>query len=209
MWKGQPTIYDESWVEKLKNMVERNLTMQHEFVCLSNTDISVCRKIPLEYCLPGWWSKVELFNQSFGDWVLYLDLDVLIMQNIDGMIHRAMSAPQGFMITQGRRPGARLNKEKKLEIRDYQSSVFCYNSTLLQYRDFFKMLTISDIRKYHSDQDYMADKWPRLDTFPNEWITKLEEFSGLPPEQTKIVLCIPEKNHEAVEKYDWIKEVWR
>lgn len=77
-------LYNASWVSKLKNGVERNLTKLHRFVCLSDVDVP-CERIPLRHDWPGWWSKVELFSpwmEQEGR-ILYLDLDTLITGNID------------------------------------------------------------------------------------------------------------------------------
>lgn len=72
--------YDAEWVRKLKDGVVRNLTIPHEFKCLS--DIEVPNRIPLRHKWPGWWSKLEVFREVTGP-TLYLDLDSVIVGNID------------------------------------------------------------------------------------------------------------------------------
>jgi hypothetical protein len=73
------SIYDASWVEKLKNAVERNLKRPHVFTCLSDIPVP-CNRIPLKHDWPGWWSKIELFRPGVIDRpTLYLDLDTIIV----------------------------------------------------------------------------------------------------------------------------------
>jgi hypothetical protein len=84
-------IYDESYVNRLASAVSRHLNMDYRFVCLTdstegNIDLNLVDEvIPLEYGLPGWWSKLELFRpEILGDaQVLYFDLDTLIVNPID------------------------------------------------------------------------------------------------------------------------------
>jgi len=76
-------IYDASWVGKLKRGVERNLTIPHRFVCLSDVEVD-CERIPLEHDWPGWWAKIALFEPGLiSGPTLYLDLDTIITGNMD------------------------------------------------------------------------------------------------------------------------------
>jgi hypothetical protein len=83
---GGKVGYDATWVEKLKNSVARNLTIDHKFICLSDVDVP-CERIPLIGTGVGFWSKLELFRPGlFNDPVLYIDLDTVICDNIDGIV---------------------------------------------------------------------------------------------------------------------------
>ena len=67
----------------LKNMIERNITIPHRFVCLSDIDVP-CETIKLKHNWKGWWSKIELFREEvFTGKSLYLDLDTVIVGNLD------------------------------------------------------------------------------------------------------------------------------
>ena len=79
-------IYDASWVDKLKRGVERNITVPHRFVCLSDVPVE-CERIPLKNDWPGWWAKINLFEPGLINGpTLYLDLDTIITGNIDGFM---------------------------------------------------------------------------------------------------------------------------
>jgi alpha-N-acetylglucosamine transferase len=206
MWKGKPTIYDQTWVEKLQRAVAKNLSIPHQFVCLSNMFSSRYDILPLENNWPGWWSKLELFKPGlFTDRVLYLDLDVLILKDLTSMA----ILPSHFMIAKGRAThGLHINRGQGLEVRRYQGSVMMFDpgqadDLYIQFDPKF------DMKKYHSDQDYIGDLFPTLDLFPHQWIRKLEECpDGIPPKEAKIVLCIPDKNDVAAEKHKWVKDLW-
>lgn len=86
--QGGKVNYDASWVEKLKRAVERNLTIPHRFVCFSDCDVP-CERIPLLSGDHGFWSKMQMFRQGvLTGPVLYLDLDTVICQNINDVVHQ-------------------------------------------------------------------------------------------------------------------------
>ena len=81
-------MFPEWWIPQLKKMVERNVTVPHRFVCLSNIDVP-CERIELQDDLRGWWSKIELFRPGiFEGRVFYLDLDTLVLDNIDELLEQ-------------------------------------------------------------------------------------------------------------------------
>lgn len=84
--------YDLRYVEAMRNMVGRNLTTPHNFVCFSDMGRGPGFQ-PLKYNMPGWWSKLELF-QLKGP-VIYFDLDTVIFGNIDHMGKTVMEMPEG------------------------------------------------------------------------------------------------------------------
>lgn len=96
--QGGKVGYDATWVKKLMHGVERNLTISHQFVCLSDCDVP-CTRIPLEEGGSGFWAKLQLFrpNQFTGP-VLYIDLDAVVCQNIDKIVNRVKD--QNFVMWQ-------------------------------------------------------------------------------------------------------------
>jgi hypothetical protein len=84
---GGKVGYDATWVEKLKNSIARNLTVEHKFICLSDVDVP-SERIPLIGTGAGFWAKLELFRPGlFTDPVLYIDLDTVICSNIDNIVN--------------------------------------------------------------------------------------------------------------------------
>lgn len=89
--QGGKVGYDASWVEKLQAMVARNLSLPHQFICLSDCSVP-CERIPLDPLGEGFWAKLQLFQLGrFTSPTLYLDLDTVICQNIDTIIERVRS----------------------------------------------------------------------------------------------------------------------
>lgn len=84
--QGSKVGYDSTWVEKLKNAVARNLTLEHRFFCLSDVDVP-CERIPLISSSTGFWAKLELFRPNlFNGPVLYIDLDTVVCDNLDDIV---------------------------------------------------------------------------------------------------------------------------
>lgn len=76
------------YVYNLKSMVERNTTIDHRFVCLTDRKIDGIDTKILKPGYDGWWNKLQLFDpaQNLGERVVYLDLDTLITSNIDWLL---------------------------------------------------------------------------------------------------------------------------
>jgi len=86
------TKYDKIYVEKLRNMIARHLTVPYEFVCLTDDRhlIEGVRSIikPNQNYAKGWWHKVHMFDPSLPlqGRILYFDLDVVIHDNLDKFV---------------------------------------------------------------------------------------------------------------------------
>lgn len=88
--------YDASWVEKLKRGVERNLSVPHKFVCLSDVPVP-CHRIKAKHDWPAWWIKIELFRKGvITPPCLYIDLDTVITGPLDEFVDR----PEDFSMLQ-------------------------------------------------------------------------------------------------------------
>lgn len=80
--------FEDDYVQNLQSMVKRNTSVDHEFVCLSDRDISGVKTKRLFSGYEGWWNKLQLFHGGFDfhERVVYLDLDTLIVSNIDWLL---------------------------------------------------------------------------------------------------------------------------
>ncbi len=86
------TEYSDEYVRILKASIDRNTTIPHRFICLSDTEIDgietkrLSRGIGKPWIrIDGWWNKLQLFNPSFqlAERVIYFDLDTVITGNLD------------------------------------------------------------------------------------------------------------------------------
>ena len=81
--------YGREYVERLRNMISRHMTIPYEFVCLTDDQhpISGVRNIIQLNAgyTKGWWHKVHMFdpNLPIKGRILYFDLDIVIHNNID------------------------------------------------------------------------------------------------------------------------------
>lgn len=86
------TRYGVEYVQRLRNMVARQLTVPYEFVCLTDDPVPIegVRSIvqPNAKYGRGWWHKVHMFDPTLGikNRILYFDLDVVIHAKIDKLI---------------------------------------------------------------------------------------------------------------------------
>ena len=88
--------YGPEYVNKLYNMVKRNLTIPHRFVCFTDDTTGLDAgidtfpmpeiNIPLKNQISP-WRKLTILGETLGDLqgtTLFLDLDIVIVSNIDG-----------------------------------------------------------------------------------------------------------------------------
>jgi len=71
-------------------MVCKHLTIPHNFYCLSDRQIGDINCLIPDEKWPGWWSKLLLFRYA-GEPVLYLDLDVVIVGELDSLVSYRLS----------------------------------------------------------------------------------------------------------------------
>ncbi len=143
--------YDASHVERLREMVAKHLSTIHRFVCLSDVDVP-CEKIDLTEDRIGWWAKIELFRPGlFEGRVLYLDLDVTVVGELDEIAHY----PEPFAaIKDWLRP-------------TINSSVMVWDVGVMDH--VFLNLSDDDVERLHGDQDWITEQMPEVKIFPREW----------------------------------------
>ena len=172
--------YSPSYVNTLKRMVKRNLTLPYEFVCFTednqglDSDIKVLPLPMLEVI--GWWHKVMMFDPNLplkGN-ILFLDLDVVIFKNIDNLFH---FKPNSFCIIRD------FNRHVVKNYNKFNSSVFRLTTGQHSnvYTD-FKKNTRNTMKRYPGDQDWLrASINSNYNYWPEEWIQSYKwEMRGKP-----------------------------
>ena len=161
------TKYSYEYVNTLHNMCKRHCTIPFEMVCLTDDpeglheDIKV---IPLPDYLNGWWCKPYMYSKELPlkGTILYMDLDVVIANNIDKLFTYEMG--------------------KWCVIRDFTRCMRPkwnrYNSSIVRFRsgqlnnvwEKFRKDYKNIQRRFHGDQDWLweVDKHGQL--WPDEWI---------------------------------------
>lgn len=173
--------YGREYVERLRNMVARHLTVPYEFVCLTDDPVQIdgVRSIVQKNAgyVKGWWHKVHMFdpNLPLEKRVLYFDLDVVIHENIDKLV---TVWPNDFL---GIRDFNRQFYEKWMYLN---SSAMCWNHGEEKHIwEQFKS-NPKEAMKLQGDQDWIwkvaKDKikfWPREWIMSYKWeIRKKEEL---------------------------------
>lgn len=184
--------YDESWVYALRDLVDEHLSLDHEFVCLSDQRIPGVLTLPLKQEWAGWWSKLELFNLPTAEKVLYLDLDAVPIASLNELVmHDSVMALAPCMIH---------DKPKKGIIRRYQSSVMSFYPHLVPelYKDFEYE---RHSKLFRGDQDWIGYRRPDLATFPDQWFVKSVRCPDGPPPGVKVVL-----HHTTYEAPEWLRK---
>jgi hypothetical protein len=160
--------YGREYVERLRNMVSRQLNIPYEFVCLTDdhTPIENVRTIyqPNANYLKGWWHKVHMFDPDLqlSGRILYFDLDVVIHNNLDKL---AKFATNDFVGIHD------FNRAFYTGWKYLNSSVLAWNhGTQTQIWEQFKS-NPREAQRLQGDQDWI---WKlckdRIKSWPREWI---------------------------------------
>lgn len=162
--------FSADWVNRLHNSVSRHLTLPHEFTCFTdcveglNAGIKI-HHLPENKQITGWWWKLYLFKQgifSDTDTVLFFDLDMVIVNNIDDLVTHL---PNKFL---GLRDVSRkfTPSQQKLgsAVMRWQANTHAY-----LWDDF--VANPDTIKKFRGDQDWIWHKSHTCITFyPDIWI---------------------------------------
>jgi hypothetical protein len=161
--------YSADYVNKLFNMVQRNLTPPFRFICFTDDatglipDIETREFVDKE--LTGWWLKLELFRRSLDDIrgsILFLDLDVVIIRNIDCLFE---FAPSEFCIIQ--------DQQKQTA---YNSSVFRFEAGQYPHVwERFHARKSEIVATYYGDQDWISENIKDATLWPSAWIVSYKK----------------------------------
>lgn len=169
--------YNPDYVQKLYNMVQRHLTVPHEFYCFTdhvNLFDKVTGKIHFKSFskqdIKGWWNKLQLFNPETGlqGVNLYMDLDVVILKNIDCFANWGDDNTFGII--------ADFAQPKHI----YNSSIMKWNNKTASFIWDKYFLDRPQWEKYHGDQNVITDLMKKnsvLKLFPDEWTFSYKWFN--------------------------------
>ncbi len=206
--------YDPEYVNKLYGMVKRNLTLPFTFYCFTEDPENINPEIeirPLNDDLHTWWHKLTLFKSTVHDLVgrtLYLDLDVVIVDNIDCFFDYI----DPFIIIKDWN-----SRENNIF---WNSSVFSFDIGTFSYVwEKFNVDPERHMKKVLGDQTWLWKMIPKEDItiWPEEWCRSYKyDCSGGTPEDSKIIIFHGQPNpHNAINyphlpkhPTDWISKYW-
>jgi len=164
--------YTFSYVKNLYNMVKRNLTTPHRFICFTdNTVIHKQRDFKdkdiefrqfKRHDFNGWFNKLQLFSpdSNLDGNTLYMDLDVVIMNNIECLGY--IGEDKNFVGMNDFNPTSGL----------FNSSIMRFNNKYhsVIWEQYLKRRT--EFNSSHGDQEIITTlikKHEDTISFPDEW----------------------------------------
>lgn len=202
------TKYSSIYVNTLYNMCRRNITGDFRFICFTDDksgiypDIECFPPPTSEKYISGWFYKLSFFQEKLinisGD-ILYLDLDVVIVNPID----------EFFLYPSDKLCIIEDWLWKKLNQRKYNSSVMKWR--VGEYSDLFSSFIKNYYKnkKYTGDQDFITDYVKNVNFWPDDWCAsyKLNKcFDGFKPEN-KIIIFHGKPNPDEI-KGGWVRDYW-
>jgi hypothetical protein len=159
------TKYSAEYVNKLYSMVNRNLSLPYEFVCLTEDSHGLHKEIRVidlpKNNLEGWWYKPTVFDPSLelNGTILFIDLDVIIFNNLNKFFKYDIGK---FCIIRG---------FKKNNKHGMNSSCFRFetNSLNAQFFEFMKN-SASIMSRLDGDQDWMQEAISDYSFWPDKWL---------------------------------------
>ena len=178
--------YVPEYVNVLKNMCARHLTVPYEFHCLTEDPTRLDPDVNIIALpdLPGiktWWSKLYMFAPELPlqGTILFFDLDVVIFRNIDCLFAQQ---PGTFQI---------IRDFNRCRVKDWKlsnSSVMRWEKGSLDYlwQDFKDRSNIV-MGNNHGDQDYITKRAADdINHWPDEWIRSYK-WEMIGRKDTKII----------------------
>lgn len=186
------TKYGPEYVNRMYNMVKRNLTVPFKFYCITenhhgiNVNVNI---LPLKNPeLTGWWHKLSIFDtELYGlqGQALFLDLDLVLVDNIDCF----SGYPGDFCIIKDW-----LFDRKNLHMCNSSVMRFEIGKHAYIWHNFLKDKE-NIIARLPGDQDWITEQVN--ETFwPDEWCRsfKWDKIEDRPPKNCKIVVFHGEPN---------------
>lgn len=194
--------YSVDYVVKLRNMVERHLKTPHRFICITDNPDKIPKSIETmqlpDHGLTGWWNKLLLFDNkiwNFEGRVLFLDLDIVIMNDLDRYVNYNSAADFNII------------DDFYFSKREYNSSVMIFNPDKMGYiwDSFDKAMT----SQMHGDQNWITKclGYSETRTFPTEWTLSFKKDKNRITADTSIVVFHGKPDPHEVDA-DWIKLNW-
>lgn len=204
------TKYGPEYVNRLHNMVRRHTTSPVRFVCVTEDSSGLNLAVEVvdlpDLDLEGWWNKLYLFSgEPVQGPCLYLDLDVVIHDNIDILVNLGAEA-------------------RFVGCRDFLQPTLFFNSSVMRFNPDYhsKVWTSLDRERtlrLRTDQDHITNVLKddiNTTRFPDEWIwsykwgpdrSKRTKLAS-PPHHAKICVFHGKPNPDQVNDA-WVKEHWQ
>jgi hypothetical protein len=211
------TKYDPEYVNRLYSMVERNLSVPHRFICLTDNPAQLHPDIeirPIEHReLTGWWHKLTLFKPRIYDLegsTLFLDLDIVIVSSLDPFFYH----PGEFCIIGHWTPNYYNSAVFRLNIGSHPE---VWETFEPKYRDITE--------RFLGDQDWITETISNATSWPSDWVVSYKKHciplggegpAKIPSNARIVAFHGHPRPHEikdgpcgAWQQATWINELWK
>jgi hypothetical protein len=163
--------YNAQDVNILHSMVSRNLTLPYRFICLTDDQAGIKPEVecfplpPVEVPINkdiSPWRKLAMFTKQIGDIpygaiALFLDLDIVIVDNIDCFFNFRQ---QFTIIENWTQKGQGIGN----------SSVYCFRiGHYSEVLDYYHQNVSEVTSKYRNEQIYLSLKIGKIKYWPHQW----------------------------------------
>jgi hypothetical protein len=212
----QGTKYSADYVNKLYNMVKRNVAIPFDFFCYTDdpTDIDAnINIVKIESDLIGWWPKLEVLNYfDKGNNILF-DLDIVILNPLDRLLS-VKTRTLSVLYSQW--------KEGYLQPRSTEKFPTLYNSSIMKWScdqgkevyDYFINNKDMILFKYTGIDRYLFNEPVQVDLLPTSiaysYWKGVRYLKDTTPEKLRsdYEVCILNHNPKPHEIDSWIKDYW-
>lgn len=185
--------YDETWVEKLYNMFERNLTMPFKFVVFTDRWRgfleSRIHQVKLTFDVPDYGCMIEPFK--LNEPTIIVGLDTVILGNIDQMARYCLSGDKIAVPNHPSIKGKKINPVA-LVPKGHRHVFDRWNG--------------------ENDMDWLQwqDTVPTDLFWPNQILSlKLHDVRRKGPQGAKIIYFHGEPKADSMSDVDWVRDHWR
>ena len=215
--------YTFPYVLNLYNMVQRNTTVPHKFICFTDNTVMHRRKefksTNIEFRqfkrhdFNGWFNKLQLFSPDShleGN-TLYMDLDVVIMKNIDCFFE--IGEDKNFVGMNDFNPSSGLFNSSIMRFNnDYHSKIIWdkYIKDRGNYNFPGDQEIITTLIRKHEDTISFPDEW----TQSYKWLNRkgeryhIEKWTFEQDPNAKV--CVFHGNpNPADSDQKWVKDLWK
>lgn len=221
VWVKGAYPYTAEYVVRLERMVRRHLPRPFRFVCLTDQPKALPKHIetvvvstpedPVPEPTRGIWTKIELFNpfrewNRHGDRVLFLDLDVLVVANLESIVDTpaALALTEDALVLER----AHLDTDRfgRKVVRRFNSSVIVFDGGTQN--ELFTRWTPKVALRLSTDQDWTAEQAPHAVGLPLNWFPRISRVQPPWKPEVKVVLCKKPKNAIWADKEQWFEHAW-
>ena len=213
--------YKVEYVKKLYNMVQRNTTIPHKFICFTDST-SIQRRLKTfniefrqfkRHDFDGWFNKLQLFSpdSKLEGNTLYMDLDIVITQNIDELF--TYGEDHNFVGMNDFNPTSGVFNSSIMKFNNKTTSKLIWEEYMKRRGDFKRLPgdqnIISDLIKKHKDTISFPDSWTQSYKWYNREGTRYHKEKWTYEQDLNAKVCVFHGHpnpHESLEL--WVKNYW-